>query len=228
MASEDLERGGMNGKKRPNNHHHPPTSPYYVENTEEQWTSWLVSMFVVANVVVFVGVMYINDCPKNNLGFEGSCMAEFLGMLSFQPLRENPLFGHSSNTAYWAYLSVVRPWWEYTIFSFHSVVALITLVLIIAINLAVGILPHVDNFAHIDGFFTGFFSRVRFVASSPIRLGSTSASSCWCSCEIKAQGIPICFLESNSKRALTFFHMCQQRKTIKQTLLTSCLVPQLS
>ncbi|KAK8585345.1 hypothetical protein V6N13_076219 [Hibiscus sabdariffa] len=98
MASEDLERGGMNGKKRPNNHHHPPTSPYYVENTEEQWTSWLVSMFVVANVVVFVGVMYINDCPKNNLGFEGSCMAEFLGMLSFQPLRENPLFGHSSNT----------------------------------------------------------------------------------------------------------------------------------
>jgi hypothetical protein len=29
-------------------------------------------------------------------------------------------------------------------------------VVIIAINLAVGILPHVDNFAHIGGFFTGF------------------------------------------------------------------------
>ena len=27
---------------------------------------------------------------------------------------------------------------------------------IIAINLAVGILPHVDNFAHIGGFLTGF------------------------------------------------------------------------
>lgn len=35
--------------------------------------------------------------------------------------------------------------------------ALLTLVVIIAINLAVGILPHVDNFAHIGGFLTGFF-----------------------------------------------------------------------
>lgn len=31
-----------------------------------------------------------------------------------------------------------------------------TLLIIIAINLAVGILPHVDNYAHIGGFFTGF------------------------------------------------------------------------
>jgi hypothetical protein len=35
--------------------------------------------------------------------------------------------------------------------------ALLTLVIIIAINLAVGILPHVDNFAHIGGFISGFF-----------------------------------------------------------------------
>ena len=28
--------------------------------------------------------------------------------------------------------------------------------MIIAINLAVGIFPHVDNFAHIGGFLTGF------------------------------------------------------------------------
>lgn len=35
--------------------------------------------------------------------------------------------------------------------------ALLTLVMIIAINLAVGILPHVDNFAHIGGFISGFF-----------------------------------------------------------------------
>ncbi|XP_072979260.1 RHOMBOID-like protein 2 [Typha angustifolia] len=34
--------------------------------------------------------------------------------------------------------------------------ALLTLVVIIAINLAVGILPHVDNFAHVGGFITGF------------------------------------------------------------------------
>lgn len=34
--------------------------------------------------------------------------------------------------------------------------AFVTLVVIIVINLAVGILPHVDNFAHIGGFLTGF------------------------------------------------------------------------
>ncbi|KAJ0962429.1 hypothetical protein J5N97_030257 [Dioscorea zingiberensis] len=34
--------------------------------------------------------------------------------------------------------------------------ALLTLVVIIVINLAVGILPHVDNFAHIGGFISGF------------------------------------------------------------------------
>lgn len=33
---------------------------------------------------------------------------------------------------------------------------LITLVIIIVINLGVGILPHMDNFAHIGGFITGF------------------------------------------------------------------------
>lgn len=31
-----------------------------------------------------------------------------------------------------------------------------SLVFIILINLAVGILPHVDNFAHLGGFMTGF------------------------------------------------------------------------
>lgn len=30
------------------------------------------------------------------------------------------------------------------------------LIVIVAINLALGILPHVDNFAHIGGFVTGF------------------------------------------------------------------------
>lgn len=34
--------------------------------------------------------------------------------------------------------------------------AIITMLFIIALNLAIGILPHVDNFAHIGGFATGF------------------------------------------------------------------------
>ncbi|CAI9098242.1 OLC1v1034857C3 [Oldenlandia corymbosa var. corymbosa] len=39
----------------------------------------------------------------------------------------------------------------------NKVVSFITLVVIIAINLAMGLLPHVDNFAHIGGFLSGFF-----------------------------------------------------------------------
>ncbi|XVF51542.1 hypothetical protein PTKIN_Ptkin04bG0193000 [Pterospermum kingtungense] len=245
MASRDLERGGGgNGKKRGNSYYQSSSSgPYYVESTEKQWTSWLVPMFVVANVAVFVVVMYINNCPKNNLGFEGSCVARFLGRLSFQPLKENPLFGPSSNTleklgalewnkvvhgnqgwrlitCIWLHAGVIHllanmlslvfigirleqqfgfvlvgliyllsgfggsilsslfiqrnisvgasgalfgllgamlselltNWTIYT----NKAAALITLIVIIAINLAVGILPHVDNFAHIGGFLTGF------------------------------------------------------------------------
>lgn len=33
---------------------------------------------------------------------------------------------------------------------------MITFVAIIVLNLAIGLLPHVDNFANIGGFFTGF------------------------------------------------------------------------
>ncbi|KAI3751638.1 hypothetical protein L2E82_22729 [Cichorium intybus] len=38
----------------------------------------------------------------------------------------------------------------------NKVAALVTLVIIIVINLAVGILPQVDNFAHLGGFSSGF------------------------------------------------------------------------
>jgi len=92
MTSGDLERGTKN---RGNNSNFPS---YYVETAEKQWTSWLIPMFVVANIVVFIVVMYVNDCPNKNLGSERSCVAKFLGRFSFQPLKENPLFGPSSAT----------------------------------------------------------------------------------------------------------------------------------
>lgn len=244
MANEDLERGG--GMKNRGNNGHPPgyySSTYYAEASETHWTSWLIPMFVVANVAVFVVVMYVNDCPKKNTGIEGACVAKFLRRLSFQPLRENPLFGPSSSTleklgglewnkvvygdqgwrlvtCIWLHAGVIHllanmlslvfigirleqqfgfvrigiiylvsgfggsilsslfiqrnisvgasgalfgllgamlselitNWSIYT----NKAAALFTLVVIIAINLAVGILPHVDNFAHIGGFLTGF------------------------------------------------------------------------
>lgn len=58
------------------------------------WSPWLVPLFVVANVLVFSVTMYINNCPKNS----SSCVGRFLGRLSFQPFKENPLLGPSSLT----------------------------------------------------------------------------------------------------------------------------------
>ncbi|XP_040990349.1 RHOMBOID-like protein 2 [Juglans microcarpa x Juglans regia] len=234
MASADLERGGAKARRANDN--------FYVDNSDHEWTSWLIPIFVVANVAVFVVVMYVNNCPNNNLGFEGGCVAKFLGRLSFQPLKENPLFGPSSSTldklgglewykvvhghqawrlvsCIWLHAGVihllanmlslvfigirleqqfgfVRVGILYMLSGFggsilsslfiqknisvgasgalfgllgamlselitnwsiysNKVAALFTLVVIIAINLAVGILPHVDNFAHIGGFLAG-------------------------------------------------------------------------
>ncbi|KAK7293065.1 hypothetical protein RJT34_15926 [Clitoria ternatea] len=45
--------------------------------------------------------------------------------------------------------------------------ALFTLVFVIVINLAVGILPHMDNFAHIGGFLSGFLIGFVFLVRPP-------------------------------------------------------------
>ncbi|XVF50784.1 hypothetical protein PTKIN_Ptkin04bG0131200 [Pterospermum kingtungense] len=248
----DIEsRGG--GVKRNGNIYNNSTSRSYtltspstflIEDTETQWTSWLVPMFVVANVAVFILVMYVNNCPKHrHRRLVGNCVATFLGRFSFEPLKENPLFGPSSITlkklgalqwtrvvlnhqgwrlitCIWLHAGVIHllanmlslvfigihleqqfgfvrigilyllsgfggsvlsslfirnnisvgasgalfgllgamlselitNWTIYT----NKAAALFTLLVIIAINLAIGILPHVDNFAHIGGFLTGF------------------------------------------------------------------------
>jgi hypothetical protein len=93
MASTDLEGGGGKGRRA-----NGPSGNYYVDSTDREWTSWLIPMFVVANVAVFIVAMYVNNCPKNNLGIDGACVARFLGRLSFEPLHDNPLFGPSSST----------------------------------------------------------------------------------------------------------------------------------
>lgn len=58
--------------------------------------SWLVPVFVAVNVLMFIVTMYVNDCPKNY--GSGYCTVGFLGRLSFQPMKENPLLGPSSST----------------------------------------------------------------------------------------------------------------------------------
>ncbi|EMS47380.1 Inactive rhomboid protein 1 [Triticum urartu] len=47
---------------------------------------------------------------------------------------------------------LITNWTIYT----NRLAAMANLIIIAAINLALGILPHVDNFAHIGGFLTGF------------------------------------------------------------------------
>ncbi|XP_009608216.1 RHOMBOID-like protein 2 isoform X1 [Nicotiana tomentosiformis] len=235
MRGGDIESRGE--KDRGRNY----ASAYAVEDHRDTtWISWLIPLFVVANVVMFVVVMYFNNCPKHD---NSGCVARFLGRFSFQPLRENPLFGPSSSTlqrlgalewkkvvhqhqgwrlitCIWLHAGVIHlianmlslviigirleqqcgfvrigiiylfsgvggsilsslfiqrsisvgasgalfgllgamlselitNWSIYT----NKVCALLTLLVIVVINLAVGILPHVDNFAHIGGFLTGF------------------------------------------------------------------------
>nr|AIY60747.1 rhomboid protein Ginbi_RBL8c [Ginkgo biloba] len=228
MGSVDIEKRGMaNGVS------------YFDANPNRKWSSWIIPLFVLGNVVLFIVAMFVNDCPKKI----DNCVIRFLGRFSFQPLKENPLFGPSSSTldkmgalnwskvvhhhqgwrlitCIWLHAGVVHLLanmlsllfigirleqqfgfvrigviylisgfggsilsalfiqnnisvgasgavfgllgamlseliTNWTIYS-NKFAALVTLVLIIAINLAVGILPHVDNFAHIGGFVSGF------------------------------------------------------------------------
>ena len=97
----DVERGG--GKNRDNNYSAgtyvaaASSTPYYFESTEREWTSWIVPMFVIANIAVFVVTMFVNNCPKSQ-DRNQRCVARFLGRFSFEPLKDNPLFGPSSLT----------------------------------------------------------------------------------------------------------------------------------
>ncbi|CAK8573554.1 unnamed protein product [Lathyrus sativus] len=239
-SRRDVESGG-GGTKNTNNYS-AANSSAYVYDAENHRNSWLVPVFVFVNFVVFIVAMAINNCPKENFGFQGDCVPGFLGRFSFQPLRENPLLGPSSLTltkmgalkwqnivnqhqgwrlftCIWLHAGVIHLLsnmiclvligirleqqfgflrigliyllsgfggsvlsslfirnsisvgasgalfgllgamlsellTNWTIYS-NKVSALLTLLTIIAINLAIGILPHVDNLAHIGGFATG-------------------------------------------------------------------------
>ncbi|WJX14574.1 tubulin folding cofactor A [Trifolium repens] len=245
-SRRDVESGGTKNRTGDNNNNDysaPPASSYAYDAENHHRNSWLVPLFVFVNVVVFIVAMGINNCPHNNFGFQGDCVARFLGRFSFQPLRENPLLGPSSSTltkmgalrwnnvvhqhqgwrlftSFWLHAGIIHLvsnmvslvfigirleqqfgflrigliyllsgfggsvlsslfirnsisvgasgalfgllgamlselLTNWTIYS-NKVMALFTLLIIIVINLAIGILPHVDNFAHIGGFVVGF------------------------------------------------------------------------
>lgn len=88
MGSWDPEKGSKGKKKK--------TDSSY--ECEKPWIPWLLPTIVLANIIIFVLMMCTNNCPKNNKGSKGKCVARYLGRFSFQPSKENPLFGPSSNT----------------------------------------------------------------------------------------------------------------------------------
>ncbi|KAI6696286.1 hypothetical protein NL676_016405 [Syzygium grande] len=282
MAGVDVESRGVpakDGSRGSNNF--SSSSSFAIDEGEAQWTSWLVPMFVVAGIAVFVVTMYVNDCPEHHPA--GGCVAKFLGRLSFEPLKQNPLFGPSDSTLIklgaldwdrvvhrhqgwrlvtcaWLHAGVIHlavnmlcliligvrleqqfgfvrigiifllsgfggsvlsglfiqnfitvgasgglfgllgamlselftNWTLYT----NKAAALVTLAFVIAVNLAIGILPHVNNFAHIGGFLTGVPSRLYFAPPSSISMVRPSRSSSRCSCQIQVQSLSVCVVAS--------------------------------
>ncbi|XP_010414449.1 PREDICTED: RHOMBOID-like protein 1 [Camelina sativa] len=91
---------------------------------------------------VRIGLLYMIS------GFGGSLLSSLYNRAGISVGASGALFGLLG-----AMLSELLTNW--TIYA-NKFAALLTLIFIIAINLAVGILPHVDNFAHLGGFTSGF------------------------------------------------------------------------
>ncbi|XP_038717406.1 RHOMBOID-like protein 5 [Tripterygium wilfordii] len=224
----------------------PPSQPFFTPPAPEPFFSWLMPLIFAADIGIFVYTMYVNDCPSTAGGMDKCLFSEYLGRLSFQPFKENPLLGPSIPTLKrlgalsrkmvvedgegWRFLSCI---WlhagvihlatnmmsllfigiqleqefgflrigllyvlsgfggslmsaikakgqtpmvsvgasgalfgllgamlselitNWTIYA-NKCAALMTLVMVIGLNMAVGFLPHVDSSAHIGGFLSGF------------------------------------------------------------------------
>ncbi|CAL0334096.1 unnamed protein product [Lupinus luteus] len=91
---------------------------------------------------VRIGLLYVIS------GFGGSLLSSLFIQSGISVGASGALFGLLG-----AMLSELLTNW--TIYA-NKCAALLTLIVIIVINLAVGILPHMDNFAHIGGFISGF------------------------------------------------------------------------
>lgn len=251
-AAADVERSGSLKKRgKGSNGVYPvsppppqeePTTTIMAVDPKKRttWLTWLIPLFVLANVVMFVVAMYKNNCPAHTGG--DRCIATWLKRFSFQPWRENPLLGPSSQTLHdlgaldtrlvvdkrqgwrlvtcmWLHAGLfhllanmlgllfigLRLEQEFgflriglvyllsglggsllsSLFNRHLIsvgasgalfgllgatlaelvtnwsiytrrcTALFSLLFIVAINLAFGLMPYVDNFAHLGGFFSG-------------------------------------------------------------------------
>ncbi|XP_022720948.1 RHOMBOID-like protein 5 [Durio zibethinus] len=90
--SSDIEAGTNNYK--PHHRRRPPPPPKFSPPAPEPWFAWLLPLVFVANIVMFVVTMYINDCPATT-GPENCLFYDYLGRFSFQSFKDNPLLGPS-------------------------------------------------------------------------------------------------------------------------------------
>jgi hypothetical protein len=105
---------GHHGRDGPRHQHRsrPPPPPLTEFRPFRRWFPFLVPLFIVANIVLFVLTMYINDCPAHaqatgaaiggsvgeSATAQGCWLAPELGRFAFQSFKENPLVGPSSAT----------------------------------------------------------------------------------------------------------------------------------
>ncbi|GLU11599.1 hypothetical protein SLE2022_283350 [Rubroshorea leprosula] len=82
-------------------------------------------------------------------GFGGSLMSSLFIQNGISVGASGALFGLLGSML----SELITNWTMYA----NKLAALLTLIFIIMLNLALGLLPHVDNFAHIGGFLSGFF-----------------------------------------------------------------------
>ncbi|XP_021298572.1 RHOMBOID-like protein 5 [Herrania umbratica] len=75
----------------------PPPPPHFSPPAPKLWFAWLVPLVFVANIVMFVLTMYINDCPVK-IGADKCLFYDYLGRFSFHPFKDNPLLGPSFST----------------------------------------------------------------------------------------------------------------------------------
>ncbi|XP_028088634.1 RHOMBOID-like protein 2 isoform X2 [Camellia sinensis] len=106
----------------------------------------IIHLLVNMLCLVFIGIRLEQQF---GFGFGGSILSALFLQKSISVGASGALFGLLG-----AMLSeLITNWTIYT----NKVAALLTLIVIVVINLGIGILPHVDNFAHIGGFVSGFF-----------------------------------------------------------------------
>ncbi|GJN05188.1 hypothetical protein PR202_ga22797 [Eleusine coracana subsp. coracana] len=111
---------------------------------KEIWTSWFQCFILLsARDAVRIGLVYLIS------GFGGSLMsALFIQSTTVSVGASGALFGLIGSML----SELITNWSLYA----NKVAALVILILVIVLNLGLGLLPRVDNFAHIGGLISGF------------------------------------------------------------------------